>query len=103
MERIIRHFMGDVSFTSRNLQEIADMLEKDRDDSRSQDAEFSDDQAMSESYSLEPLSSSMMRMHTLANYTRPVVDNASRLFWRIISLEFLQGHSSQITESWLWS
>ncbi|PLB45215.1 hypothetical protein P170DRAFT_440362 [Aspergillus steynii IBT 23096] len=60
MERIIQHFMGDVSFTSRNLQEIADMLEKERDDSISQDAEFSDGQAMSESYSLEPLSTSMM-------------------------------------------
>ncbi|KAI9043783.1 fungal specific transcription factor domain-containing protein [Aspergillus affinis] len=60
MQRIIRHFMGDVSFTSRNLQEIADMLEKDRDDSRSQDATVSDEQAMSESYSIEPLSMSMM-------------------------------------------
>ncbi|KAA8643610.1 fungal specific transcription factor domain-containing protein [Aspergillus tanneri] len=52
--------MGDISFTTSDLQGIADALEKDRDDSRSQDAGDLGGQSLSESYSLEPLSMNTM-------------------------------------------
>lgn len=94
--------MGDVSFTSSNLQDIADTLEKDREASRGQDVSVSDDQE-SESYSLEPLTTSMMRMRTFVSHKWAAVDNVSRLLWRVISLEFLRSHSSQATESWSWT
>lgn len=76
MERIIRHFMGDVSFTSRNLQDIADTLEQDCDGPRSRDTMNLDDQAISESYSLEPLSTSLMCMPNFVHHIWAPVDDS---------------------------
>ncbi|KAL2842402.1 putative fungal-specific transcription factor [Aspergillus pseudoustus] len=59
MMRIVRHFMGEVSFDPDNLQRIADGLDSDIHTPRSRGPPESDDTIL-ESFSLDPLSTSTM-------------------------------------------
>ncbi|KAL4892007.1 fungal-specific transcription factor [Aspergillus ambiguus] len=62
MERIIRHFLGNnISFNSDQLQETADLLENGRQPGTPRHVGGTDDEdPISESYSLEPLSTNTM-------------------------------------------
>ncbi|KAE8309672.1 fungal-specific transcription factor domain-containing protein [Aspergillus transmontanensis] len=57
LERIVRHFMGDISFEPSNLQFIADALERDQVDSRKPSPLAP---GSSELYSIHPLSTNTM-------------------------------------------
>ncbi|KAE8338828.1 hypothetical protein BDV24DRAFT_176602 [Aspergillus arachidicola] len=57
LERIVRHFMGDISFEPSNLQFIADALERDQVDSRKPSTLAP---GSSELYSIHPLSTNTM-------------------------------------------
>ncbi|KAJ0416415.1 fungal-specific transcription factor domain-containing protein [Aspergillus carlsbadensis] len=59
MMRIVRHFMGDISFDPDNLQRIVDGLGVDSHAPRTQSSPESDN-AVLESFSLDPLSTSTM-------------------------------------------
>ncbi|KAF9894806.1 hypothetical protein FE257_004427 [Aspergillus nanangensis] len=61
MERIIRHFLGDdISFDPVRLEETADSLETGRHVATREPPELEDQDTISDSYSLEPLSTSTM-------------------------------------------
>jgi len=67
MQRIITHFLGDISFETGNLQEIADNLNLNRDRDRDQsdsDSIESHHATPTNEYSIDPLSTSTMRMFT---------------------------------------
>lgn len=57
LERIVRHFMGDISFEPSNLQFIADALERDQVSSRKPSTLAP---GSSELYSIHPLSTNTM-------------------------------------------
>lgn len=62
MKRIITHFLGDISFETNTLQEIADSLNQGQDQERSDsDSIESHDATPSNDYSMDPLSTSTMR------------------------------------------
>ena len=63
MQRIIKHFLGNVSFDSNNLQEIADKLTRD-DDQEKLDSDSSEPHVdtPTDDYSIDTLSTSTMRM-----------------------------------------
>lgn len=63
MERIVRHFLGDISFDGDQLQETADLLENGRYPNTPRDMQDQeDDDAVPDSYSLDALSANTMRM-----------------------------------------
>ncbi|KAF7589739.1 hypothetical protein BBP40_003888 [Aspergillus hancockii] len=57
LERIVRHFMGDISFEPSNLQFVADVLERDRPGTRNPSTLAP---GSGELYSIHPLSTSTM-------------------------------------------
>ena len=63
MKRIITHFLGDVSFETSNLQKIADTLDQGQQQEQSDDDSVrSNDATPTNDYSIDPLSTSTMRM-----------------------------------------
>lgn len=64
MKRIITHFLGDVSFETSDLQKIADDLEHDpKREQPYDDSIDSNDASLGDHYSVNLLSTSMMRMY----------------------------------------
>jgi hypothetical protein len=62
MKRIITHFLGDISFETSTLQEIADSLNQGQDLERSDsDSIKAHDATPTNGYSMDPLSTSTMR------------------------------------------
>lgn len=65
MKRIITHLLGDVSFETSNLKKIADTLDEGQSQSQGQsdsDSVDSNDATPTNDYSIDPLSTSTMRM-----------------------------------------
>ena len=64
MKRIITHFLGDVSFETSDLQKIADDLEHEpKQEQPYDDLIDSNDASLGDHYSVNLLSTSMMRMY----------------------------------------
>lgn len=62
MKRIITHYLGDISFETSNLREIADSLNHGQGQERSDsDSIESYDATSTNDYSIDPLSTSTMR------------------------------------------
>jgi hypothetical protein len=62
MQRIITHFLGNISFETSNLQEIADSLDPHHDQDQSDtDSILSHHATPANDYSIDPLSTSTMR------------------------------------------
>lgn len=66
MQRIIRHFLGNISFENSNLQDIADRLTQN-DDQDQLESELVEPHSATPTndYSIDPLSTSTMRMLAL--------------------------------------
>lgn len=63
MKRIITHLLGDVSFETSSLQNIADTLDQGQGQEQSDsDSVDSNDATPTNDYSIDPLSTSTMRM-----------------------------------------
>ena len=65
MKRIITHLLGDVSFEASSLKKIADTLDQGQGQSQGQsdsDSVDSNDVTPTNDYSIDPLSTSTMRM-----------------------------------------
>lgn len=71
MQRIIRHFLGNISFENSNLQDIADRLAQNDDQENDDQDQLESNPVESHSatptndYSIDPLSTSTMRMLAL--------------------------------------
>lgn len=76
MERIIRHFLGDdISFDPARLEETAELLENGGHAATPRGARATEDEDhVSESYSVEPLSTNTMRASTRTLVRRTVVN-----------------------------
>lgn len=61
MKRIITHFLGDVSFETSSLEKIADTLDQSQGQSDSGSVD-SNEATPTTDYSIDPLSTSTMRM-----------------------------------------
>lgn len=67
MKRIITHFLGDISFETGTLQEIADTLNQGQGQDRSDsDSIESHNATPTNDYSMDPLSTSTMRTFTIS-------------------------------------
>lgn len=62
MQRIIRHFLGNISFETSNLQDIADRLTQNDDQDQLDSTVELDSATPTNDYSIDPLSTSTMRM-----------------------------------------
>jgi hypothetical protein len=63
MQRIITHFLGDISFETSNLKKLADNLDSDHDPTQSDSGSIESHHATPKNeYSIDPLSTSTMRM-----------------------------------------
>jgi hypothetical protein len=69
MKRIITHFLGDVSFETSALQQIADALDQGR--GQEQSDRDSNDAVLGNHYSVDLLSTSIMRMFNISVSTFP--------------------------------
>jgi hypothetical protein len=79
MKRIITHFLGDVSFETSNLQKIADTLDQGQGQEQSDDDSVgSNDVTPTNDYSIDPLSTSTMRM-SLSRVCFPLVDMTPKI------------------------
>jgi hypothetical protein len=68
MRRIITHFLGDISFDTSTLREIADNLNQGQDLTQERsdtDSIVSHDDTSTNDYSIDPLSTSTMRMFAI--------------------------------------
>ena len=63
MKRIITHVLGDVSFETSDLQRIADDLEHEPQEQPYDGSIDSNDASLGDHYSVNLLSTSMMRMY----------------------------------------
>lgn len=63
MKRIITHLLGDISFETSSLQKIADTLDQGQGQGQSDsDSVDSNESTPTNDYSIDPLSTSTMRM-----------------------------------------
>lgn len=68
MQRIIKHFAGDISFETSDLKELADKLTQDDDrDHPDSDSTESHIDTPTNDYSIDTLSTSTMRMYFIAS------------------------------------
>lgn len=103
MKRIITHFLGDVSFETSDLQQIADTLDNGRNWSDTDSLE-SHDATLTNDYSIDPLSTSTMRKYAtfflFFLLFLSFLTQFSRLLGGAIPLELFQDARTETTKSW---
>lgn len=100
MERLLKHYAGDISLDCESLRGLAEAVDKDhalppRQGPRSASPEEGSDYlgAEDENFTVQPVGNSTTREHQAVYLSLGILRlTVSRLLWRVLALELFDAH-----------